>query len=410
MQLRDYQKEILNQAYQIIQKYRIVYLAMEVRTGKTITALSLAKVLNCARVLFITKKKAISSIESDYEKSSYNFSLTVRNYESLHKLSTHQFDLVIIDEAHSLGAYPKPSLQTKRIKEIVGNKMVVLLSGTPSPESYSQLYHQFWISDSSPFKNYKNFYRWSDEFVIKKMKVIGGYRINDYSKARKDLIDAYVSKYFITYTQKEAGFEANVNETVKYIPINPHIYKLSDILSKQRYFKMKDGSEIVCDTAAKLKSKLHQVYSGTVITEEGKLKVLDNSKAEFIKKEYEGRKIAIFYQFRAEGEVLKATFPNWTDITEDFNNNDDLIYISQVQSGSMGTNLSTADVIVFYNINYSSLQYWQSRARSQHLKRKEDSQIHWIFAEDGIEKEIYKAVINKKDFTTSYFKKVWLKG
>ena len=47
--------------------------------------------------------------------------------------------------------FPKPSKRTKQIKQIVGDKKLILLSGTITPESYSQIYHQFWISEFTPF-------------------------------------------------------------------------------------------------------------------------------------------------------------------------------------------------------------------------------------------------------------------
>ena len=86
-------------------------------------------------------------------------------------------------------AYPKPSLRTKLIKEKFSNKRILLMSGTPAVESYSQWLHQFWISVFTPFSQYKNFYRWADIFVNKKEKKIGTHSIIDYSDARTELID-----------------------------------------------------------------------------------------------------------------------------------------------------------------------------------------------------------------------------
>ena len=60
--LRDYQVENSNKALSILEQYGIVYLSMEVRSGKTLTALQTANMCNVQSVLFITKKKAISSI------------------------------------------------------------------------------------------------------------------------------------------------------------------------------------------------------------------------------------------------------------------------------------------------------------------------------------------------------------
>jgi hypothetical protein len=38
MQLRDYQLDIAEQAIDILKEFKLVYLAMQVRTGKTITS------------------------------------------------------------------------------------------------------------------------------------------------------------------------------------------------------------------------------------------------------------------------------------------------------------------------------------------------------------------------------------
>ena len=144
MKLRAYQKDIVKTGLPVLKKHRFLYLAMEVRTGKTLTSLSISNLLPVQNLLFITKKKAISSIQEDYDKLNPNFNITVINYESLHKLPELKFDMIICDEAHGMGAFPKPSRRAKQVKSLIlfHKPFVILLSGTPTPESYSQMYHQ----------------------------------------------------------------------------------------------------------------------------------------------------------------------------------------------------------------------------------------------------------------------------
>ena len=108
---------MIDKATAVITKHRFVYLSMQVRTGKTLTSLGVAQKLNVSRVLFVTKKKAISSIEDDYTKFGYNqhFDLVVINDESMHKLNDN-YDLVIHDEHHRFGSFPKPSKGAKEFK------------------------------------------------------------------------------------------------------------------------------------------------------------------------------------------------------------------------------------------------------------------------------------------------------
>ncbi len=81
MNLRDYQSEIAHRAVNILLNKNIVYLAMEVRTGKTATSLETARIYGAKRVLFLTKKKAIRSIENDYRDFGFSehFDITVMN-------------------------------------------------------------------------------------------------------------------------------------------------------------------------------------------------------------------------------------------------------------------------------------------------------------------------------------------
>jgi len=55
--LRDYQQDIANKGFEILSKLNFVYLVLSPRTGKTATALQIAKLYNAKKVLFITKKK-----------------------------------------------------------------------------------------------------------------------------------------------------------------------------------------------------------------------------------------------------------------------------------------------------------------------------------------------------------------
>ena len=159
MKFRDYQEKIIAKGSEILRRHHFLYLAMEVRTGKTLTSLGIADLMGAENVLFVTKKKAIGSVEADYALLSPNLSLFTINYESLHKIPDFDWDLVILDEAHTLGAFPKPSKRAKQARAIIAKHkpMVILLSGTPTPESYSQMYHQVYGIPGNPFCEYKNF-------------------------------------------------------------------------------------------------------------------------------------------------------------------------------------------------------------------------------------------------------------
>ena len=399
--LRPYQIEISTTGSVVLQNLKIVYLCMEVRTGKTLTALQTANLYGSKSVLFLTKKRAISSIQNDYDLLKPNYKLTVINNESLHKV-TDTFDFLISDEHHRNGAYPKPNQVTKLIKKKYSKLPMIFLSGTPHPESYSQIFHQFWLSDYSPFKHV-NFYKWAKEYVNVKDRHLGYAVVKDYSDAKRDEIMRVVKPYIITFTQQQAGFETKVKENVLTVKMNETVYKVANKLKKD-LFVVGSSGEIIADTAVKLMQKLHQIYSGTVILEDGNAIILDYSKAKFIKGRFKGKRLGIFYKFKAEWDLLKSTFgDDLTNNLEDFNNGCKHIAL-QIVSGSEGISLKEADYLVYYNIDFSAKNYWQSRDRLTTMQRKTND-VYWVFSEDGIEERIYKAVQQKKNYTTSIYKR-----
>lgn len=403
---RKYQTDIAYQAWYKLMTHGICYLSMQMRTGKTITSLMTAFIL-CIKndnVLFITKKKAIPSIESDLKKLNHQLNFTIINYESLHKLQKKSWDLIIIDEAHSIGAYPIPSDRYKNISGLFGKyTKLLLLSGTPSPESYSQLFHQFKLSSFSPFADYKSFYVFAKEFVnVKQQRVNNNTMINNYDDCNWNKLMPILDKYFIRYTQNDAGFEQTINEELFNVTMKPNTYKMIEQLKKDLIIKGQHHN-VLADTKVKLLNKLHQLYSGTIIFECGKSMVIDHSKANFIRDTFVDEKIAIFYKYKAECDLLKATFPNNTDNPEEFNSSDDLVFLGQLQSVKEGVNLSTADALIFYNIDFSSVTYQQARERAAHKNRVKDNNVFFIFADGGIEQDIYKVLQTKQDYTTKHY-------
>jgi hypothetical protein len=402
MKLRDYQIRLSKEAAEILQRKKIVYLAMEVRTGKTITALQTAENYGAKNVLFLTKLKAFSSVQSDYDNIKFTFKLTIANDESLHKISCN-FDLVIHDEHHRFGAFPKPNATAKLFKKMYGNLPMIFLSGTPTAESHSQWYHQFWVSDYSPFTQ-PTFYKWANDYVNVKVKHLGHGKVNDYTDARKKDFWHLIRYYILTFTQVEAGFSTQVNENVLYCDMDAITYKIIDKLKKDLVVQNKEGQLILADTSVKLQQKLHQLYSGTCKFEDGTSKVIDLSKAIFIDNHFKGQKIAIFYKFVEEFNALKNIFGNrLTNDLEEFNTTDKNIAL-QIVSGREGISLAKAKYLVYYNIDFSAVSYWQSRDRLTTMDRKVND-VYWIFSKDGIESKIYASVIKKKDYNNETFKR-----
>ena len=395
--LRSYQEEIAEQGLAILSKYKIVYLAMEVRCGKTLTALSIAERYGAKKVLFITKKRAIDSrtILNDYEALSPGFEMQLINKESLHKITDNDFDLVISDEHHATAsAYPKANKSAKDLKQRFGHLPMIFLSGTPAAESGSQWYHSFWVSNRSPFNSWKTFYRWAEHFTTPAIKYFGALQVKDYSKSIDAEILPYIEPYLLKYTQKEAGFTSEISEHVIYYEIPELLQRLAKRLLADEVVEG-NTETIIANNAAAMMTKIHQIENGTVIFESGNHKILSTHKAEFIKEYFKDRKIAIFYYFKHELELLISVFGETitTDINE-FKTTNKHFCIQQI-SGSEAISLKEADALVYYNFGYSGRCFIQGRDRLTTKERKENN-VYFIFSKGSINEKIYKAIKAKK--------------
>lgn len=226
--------------------------------------------------------------------------------------------------------------------------------------------------------------------------------INDYSDGLKSIIDD-MAPYKINYSQQMAGFKTKINEKVLYVKLSSVCMSLINKIKKDRIIEG-DNEIVLGDTGVKLMSKIHQLCSGTVKFESGNSMVVDNSKSKFIKKYFKNKKIGIFYKFKEEYNAIKSIYKDKiTNDLDEFNSTDKSIAL-QIVSGREGISLKNAEALVYYNIDFSATSYWQSRDRMT-TKNREQNNIYWIFSEQGIEKDIYKTVVKKKDYTLTHFKR-----
>lgn len=388
-----------------LQIYNCVYFRGEVRSGKTITVLEVAKCYGAKKVLFLTRKKAIDSILSDFERIGYDYFLLVTNYESVHKVDDINFDLVIYDESHSLSAFPKPAKRVKEIKKRFSKVPCIWMTGTSAIESYSQYYHQFFVSDYSPFKMYKNFYNWARVFVNVTQRRLATHIINDYTDAKVNEIDKIIMPLTVIMTQQDAGIETKINEHIIRVPIPENIKNIANFLLKDRMVEG-NGRLILGETPAKLQSKLHQIFNGTVITEADNNKteaiVLSDFKARAIKERFKGRKIAIMYFYQMELDLLKTVFgDDLTVCLDEFNSTDKNFAIQQ--SSTEGTNISAADCLVYYNFGFSGKNWVQSRDRLT-IRERTTNDVYIMLEVGGINEKILSAVNQKKSYNIRSFK------
>lgn len=402
IKLRDYQERLSSEASVILEKYWIVLLSAEVRTGKTFMALATIKKSWYKNALFLTKKKAISSIEDDYQHYKNDFNLTITNYENIHNIEW-TFDIVVCDEVHWKTAwFPKPNKAYKAIKKDYHKIPKILLSWTPLIESASKAYPIFSLYKDWPWKEYANFYKWFKIYWIPKKIYTAYWETADYKTVKYDDVIDKLKHLILTFTQKEAWFDTEITEHILEVDMKPETYAMADRIVRDKVIEWKNDV-LIADTWAKLQSVLCQLYSGTIKLDSWNAIIIDDTKAKFVKNYFKGKKIAIMYNFIKEKELLMNVF--WDTITDDLEEfkTTNKSFLWQIVSTREWVSLREADALIFYNMPFSWTSFVQWRDRLSHMERLENN-VYIICAKWWIEKKIYDVVRKKQTFSNKIFK------
>jgi len=392
LSMRPYkhQSEIALQGYNILKANGLVYLAMEERTGKTLTSILIAEMSKAISILVITKKKAIPGWEDtleNYKEASKDY--TVINYESLHKLdNTKSYDLIIVDEAHAnLSAFPKIGKIWKLVYRFTKDKPIIFLSATPSAQTYGQLYHQLKLSSWSPFKTYKNFYDWHRAYGIEKIIYLSGRQVKQYNEVKSKAFED-CNHLFLSYTRAELDFKHEPEDIIHLVELQKETKELYNELMQ---YSCIQTLEYMADTPMKLLMGLHQLEGGTLKLDDKSILLDNTEKIDFILNEFgDINDLVIFYHYKQEEHKLKSFFKKAT--------------ILQATSFAEGVDLSMFKTLVIYSMDFSTARYTQRRARQCNMKRDEPIDVHYLLCENTISSQVYETVaVNKKNFVNSYF-------
>ncbi len=381
-----------DKAVEILNKYGLCYLMFEPRVGKSYTAILTAeKMQDIRNVLILTRKKAIEGIEKFLHNVSKNY--TVTNFEQSHKLNSEDYCFIIIDEASSISAFPKPSNVTKNIRKLAYDKKVLFLSGTPFIESPSQIFHQFYVTNYSPFSNYKNFYSWHKDYGIESSIFVAGRNIKQYNKCKPELLDE-VDKYCLKLTQSDIGIESKAEDELHFVELSERTKKIYNTLQRKKVISVYDVNQnvvkIVCDNVIKLRMTLHMIESGCFKVDDNYYELGNTEKIDYIKKNFkETENMVIMSNFVQERELLKKHFKK--------------ARILSSISNSMGVDLSKSDSFIIYSQSYSGTHHVQLRDRIVNMNGSTSNKVHFILTKNAISHQVYIATSNKKDFNNSLY-------
>lgn len=371
--LLPHQKEAATHLTNIINAKSVAYLFGPPRVGKTLTALYTMR----RRVLVLTKKTAIKSWTQWLPH--FDNPITVTNYEQVDKLNSQDYDEFIIDEAHNLSAFPRPSKRLIAIRKLVGTRPVLLLSGTPVVEGPHRLYSQFSVSAFSPFKSYGSPYDFFRQFGTPHRVRLNGYDVELYDRWNEKQVLAIAKEHIYNMSYSDAGFTYNNTDEIHNLS-SPELLKILRNVRKEHFI-----DDLPLENISAVNQCAHRVCGGFYETSrlpQPKLKWLDS----FIDSLRDSR-IAVMAYFIDEQKALQERYAHNKNIT-----------VLSSTKYCEGVDLSDYDSYILYSFGYSGAKFVQLRDRIVNITKDRPTKVIIPLIKGGIDEAVYNAVSNKRNF------------
>ena len=388
----SHQKNAAEKLLPMLKKTGVAYCAGEPRTGKTATALLVKHLMRPEKCLVLTKKAAIKGWESEINRVSISVDL-VTNYEQAKNIK-QKFDLVILDEAHALGKVGKINQRIKDVKRLVGDAKILCLSGTPVVETPLSIFHQFFVSSKTPFKN-KSFYDFFREWGISEPIWIAGRMIESYKVCKPELVDE-IGKHTVTITKADAGIdEKNIEHVRHNIPLSPKAIQILDNAVRQKTGLLERGFTML-ETESAVRSFVFQAEFGAYTDQEaGTVNMLHDDLITYLSINFDMRSAAIMCHYKSTKYLIAEHFPFTS------------IYSSSAHAE--GVDLSHHKDLIIIGTDFSGSKHIQRIERQSNLMNYKKRRLHFITTSHGLSGAVLDSVSQKKDHNILHFRK-WMAG
>jgi len=310
------------------------------------------------------------------------------------------FDMVVIDESSSFKSYSSQRFKAmKKVLHLI-DKMV-LLTGTPSPNGYMDLWSQVYLLDRGERLG-KNITAFRNRFFIKDF-MGWGYEIKPHAPAK---IQSLIKDITISMSSEDY---LELPEFITTVLEN----KLSGKLLNQYKEFEKDmlldlgGELLTAMSAATLSNKLLQFCSGNIYGEDGQIHHFHDLKLDTLQEIIDSspdENLLVAYNYKHELTALKKKFPDAVVLdkagvaVEQWNRGEIKLLLAHPASAGHGLNLQTGGkTLIWYGFTWSLELYQQFNKRLHRQGQKDNVRCIHIAVGD-IEYKLMK-VLSLKDAT-----------
>lgn len=316
------------------------------------------------------------------------------------------FNTVVVDECHAFKS--GQSQRFKALKEVINKpEYVIMLTGTPAPAGYLDLWSQIYLLDNGKRLG-KYFSRYREEYFYPNK------RINNIpcDWRMKPNADDYINKQIsdIVVSVKNDVLRNQLPdllvETVK-IPVSQALKDKYQKFKSQKYMEI-GGQDITAQLAITLFTKLRQFVSGNVIdTESGQTLHIHDEKVDALERlrDQSNDNLLVAYWFKSDIAAITKRFPdavvydpNKPEIITEWNNGNIPMLLINPASAGLGLNLQQGGhTFIWYTLPTSLMHYEQANARLYRQGQTNMVTIYHLCLDLDIEDKLLYALQNKAD-------------
>ena len=393
-------------------------LAWEMGTGKTRTALEIAKRRGAERMLVVAPKAVLPVWETEAGKyfsdapqvlvlnqgttktkakelALFGSGIVAVNYESVWReplataLKEWKVDLLVLDEVHRIKANRgKASRWIGAFATSIEARLG--LSGTPLAHSPLDIY--------------------------------GLYRA-----LAPDIFPSSYTRFRERYTRPAADrvrvddvldLPESTDETIE-VQLEPKAKRIYSQI-KQDFISDLGGSIVTAANAMVVALRLSQITGGTLRDEDDELHEVSTAKRDALQDYLKdcGEPVVVFGRFRSDLDAIheaaesaglsSSELSGRVNELERWQNGETSVLVAQVQSGSVGIDLTRARIAIWYSLSYSLSEYLQARARVLRPGQGRNVLFKHVIAKGTVDENIYRALAARERLIDSIIDSVSL--
>lgn len=311
------------------------------------------------------------------------------------------FDMVVIDESSSFKNHQAKRFRALK-KCITGFKRVVILTGTPAPNTLMDIWSQLYLLDQGASLG-KTISCYREKYF--KPGQTNGYVVYNYRLKPGADEEIYRAIEPSVMSLKAADYIKLPErmDNVVHVDLPPGAMKKYKQM-RQDYCLSLDADDITATSAAALSNKLLQMANGCVYDDDGGVIEIHEAKldklAEIIEMN-EGQPVLVFYAYRHDLAKLKKKFANAKILScsqdmKDWNDGKTELLLAHPASTAYGLNLQAGGhIIVWYGLTWSLELYQQANARLYRQGQNRPVIIHHLVAKGTMDEQVMDALQKK---------------